>query len=317
MAIILVTSRSFGGGDADLLGRAAAAGHEIVRGPSHHDLAELEPLLAEAEAWIAGTGPVTARHLDSAPKLRVVARYGVGVEAVDVAAATRRGLAVTNTPAANADAVADLAVGLMLAELRHVVDGDRRVRRGDWSARRGRELGALTVGIVGFGRIGQGVARRLSGFGSTVLACDPHLPDDLIVERGAQPVEIDRLFERADVVTLHAPGGQMVADTRRLGLLPRGAVIVNAARPELIDEAGVAAALRSGRLGGYAADVLQGDTAGHDSPLLASDLADRVTVTPHLGAQTTQAVDNMGTIALDNALAVLSDQEPPNPVGIH
>lgn len=314
MGIILVTSRSFGDGDLDLAARVAAAGHDVVRGASHHDLAELAPLLATADAWVAGTGPVTARHLDAAPRLKVIARYGVGTEAVDVDAATRRGIPVTNTPGANAEAVADHAVGLMLAGLRHIVDGDRRVRAGDWAVRRGRELGALSVGVVGFGRIGQGVARRLTGFGSTVLAVDPYFAPERIAELGATPVTVDELFRSADVITLHAPGGQILVTAERLATMRPGAVIVNTARPDLVDEDAVASALRDGSLAGYAADVLHGDTAGGDSPLLTGDLADRVIVTPHLGAQTTQAVDNMGAFALDNALAVLAGDAPPNPV---
>lgn len=316
MSVILVTSRSFGDGDADLLGRVEAGGHEIVRGPSHHDLAELAPVLAVADAWIAGTGPVTAAHLDAAPRLRVIARYGVGVEAVDLAAAAERGIVVTNTPGANADAVADQAVGLMLAALRHTVDGDRRVRAGDWSVRRGRELGALTVGVVGFGRIGQGVARRLAGFGSRVLAADPYLPEPLFEAAGAERASVAEIFRRADVVSLHAPGGQVVADRTTLATIPAHSVLVNTARADLVDEAAVAEALRSGRMAAYAADMLDGDTAGHDSPLLAPDLRDRVIVTPHLGAQTTQAVDNMGSLALDDALAVLAGDDPRHLVRI-
>lgn len=314
MAVLLATSRSFGDGDRDLAAEVAAAGHELLRGPADHDLAALAPLLARTDAWIAGTGPIADAHLSAAPRLRVIARYGVGVEAVDVTAATRRGIAVTNTPGANADAVADHAVGLMLAALRHVADGDRRVRQGDWRARRGRELGALRVGIVGFGRIGQGVARRLGGFGSPLTAYDPYLPADLFPGLGATRADLDDLFATSDLVTLHAPGGHRIADAARLALLPRGAVLVNTARADLVDEAAVAGALRSGTLAGFAGDVLEGDTAGHDSPLLAADLADRVVVTPHLGAQTTQAVDNMGSVALENALAVLEGRTPPHPV---
>lgn len=310
MGVILATSRSFSDGDLDLVARAEAAGHEIVRGPAHHDLADLVPLLASAEGWIAGTGPVTDEHLAAAPHLRIVARYGVGTEAVDIAAAERRGIPVTNTPGANADAVADHAVGLMLAALRFIPDGDRRVRNGDWSVRRGRELGAATVGIVGFGRIGQGVARRLGGFGCTVLAADPFLPADRIAELGATPVDLDELFRAADLITLHAPGGQTLVDAARLEGIRPGTVIVNTARPDLVDEGALAAALRDGRLSAYAADTLAGDTAASASPLLTADLADRVTVTPHLGAQTTQAVDNMGSLSLDDVLSVLMGGAP-------
>ena len=314
MSVFLATSRSFGAGTRDLTAELTAAGHEVLRGPADHDLEALGPYLHRAEAWIAGTGAITDAHLGIAPHLRVIARYGVGVEAVDIAAATRRGIVVTNTPGANADAVADHAVGLMLTSLRHIVDGDRRVRQGDWAARRGRELGALRIGIVGFGRIGQGVARRLSGFGSTVTAYDPFLPADLFEPLGAMRSDLDELFRTSDVVTLHAPGGQSVADSTRLALLPYGAVLINTARPDLVDEEAVAVALRSGALSAFAGDVLTGDTAGHDSPLLAADLADRVVVTPHLGAQTIQAVDNMGTIALENALAVINGGVPTHPV---
>lgn len=314
MGVILATSRSFSDGDIDLVARAAAAGHEIVRGPAHHGLAELAPLLAQAEAWIAGTGPVTAAHLDAAPNLRVVARYGVGTEAVDLDAAAARGIPVTNTPGANADAVADHATGLMLAALRLIPDGDRRVRQGDWSVRRGRELGAATVGIVGFGRIGQGVAGRLSGFGPRILAADPFLDSGRIRDLGAEPMDLDELFRTADLITLHAPGGQRLIDAQRLAGIRAGTVIVNTARPDLVDESALAAALRGGPLAGYAADTLDGDTAASSSPLLADDLADRVIVTPHLGAQTTQAVDNMGSMSLDDALAVLAGRAPAHPV---
>lgn len=314
MGVILATSRSFSDGDLDLVARARAAGHEIVRGPAHHGLTELAPLLAAAEGWVAGTGPVTDEHLAAAPNLRVVARYGVGVEAVDLDAAQRRGIPVTNTPGANADAVADHAVGLMLAALRFIPDGDRRVRTGDWSVRRGRELGAATVGVVGFGRIGQGVARRLSGFGPRILASDPFLPAGVIAANGAEPVDLDELFRTADLITLHAPGGQTLVDAARLDGIRPGTVLVNTARPDLVDEQALATALRDGRLGAYAADTLDGDTAASASPLLSDDLADRVTVTPHLGAQTTQAVDNMGSLSLDDVLAVLAGREPAHPV---
>lgn len=310
MAVILVTSRSFSDGDLDLVDRAAAAGHRIMRGPAHHDLAELRALLHGADAWIAGTGPVTEAHLTAAPKLKVIARYGVGYEAVDLAAAAARGIPVTNTPGANADAVADHAVGLMLAALRTIPDGDRRVRDGDWSVRRGRELGAATVGIVGFGRIGQGVAKRLSGFGPRILASDPYVPEDVVRSAGAEPIALDDLFRTADIITLHAPGGQRLVDSARLSGIRPGTVLVNTARPDLVDESTLALALADGTLAAYAADTLDGDTAASTSPLLATDLADRVIVTPHLAAQTTQAVDNMGRMSLDDVIAVLRGDAP-------
>ena len=137
---ILVTSRSFGSGKNDYSAQLAALGHQVVSGSPNHDLEALTADLADTDAWIAGTGPVTGAHLDRAPALKVIARYGVGVDAVELDAAAARGIVVTNTPGANSGAVADHTVALLLAAARQVAEGDRRVRRGDWRAIRGREL---------------------------------------------------------------------------------------------------------------------------------------------------------------------------------
>ena len=314
MTTVVVTSRSFGQGSKDLIAQAAQSGLTLVWGPPHHALFELGPALATAEAWIAGTGPVTAEHMDQAPQLKVIARYGVGVEAVDLQAAAERGIVVTNTPGANSDAVADLALALMLNAVRHVTRGDRQVRHKDWSSLRGQELGALTIGIVGFGRIGQGVARRLSGFGATVLGADPYVQSGVFDDCGVRQASVDDVFEQCDVITLHAPGGQVLVTQARLAQMRPGAVLVNTARADLVDEEALARALRAGTLGAYASDVLSGDTAASESPLLAEDLAAVVIVTPHLGAQTVQAVDTMGQLALDNVRAVLEGGQALHPV---
>jgi D-3-phosphoglycerate dehydrogenase len=316
MDTVLVTSRSFSSGRADVTARLLASGHRVVRGPSDHDLEAIRPLLAGAVAWIAGTGPVTAAHLDAAPELRVIARYGVGVEAVDLAAARDRGIVVTNTPGANSDAVADHTVGLMLAAVRGIASGDRRVRAGDWSTTRGREIGDLSIGIAGFGRIGQGVARRLSGFGPRLLVADPYVPEETIASFGASPRSLDQLASTCDLVTLHAPGGQTVVSAGWLGRARQGITIVNTARADLVDEVAIAGAMRDGIVVAYAADTIAGDTGAHDSPLLAPDLADRVTITPHLGAQTVEAIDNMGTFAVDDVIAVLGGFPPEHPVTV-
>jgi len=312
--VVLATSRSFSSGSVDLVARLEEAGYEVVLGSPTHDPDALRDALGRAVGWIAGTAPVTDELLALAPDLKVVARYGVGFEAVDRTAAARRGIVVTNTPGANSDAVADQTLGLMLAVLRGIPEGDRRVRAGDWRVLRGRELGHATVGIVGFGRIGQGVARRLSGFGSRVLAHDPWLPPDAIRAAGAEPCDVDDMPARCDIVSLHAPGGPVILGADWIARARPGLVVVNTARPELVDEAAVAAALADGQLGGFAADTLNGDTTGGDSPLLDPALADRVVVTPHFGAQTVEAVDGMGSIAVDNLLAVLDGRTPPNPV---
>lgn len=312
--VVLVTSRSFSSGTLDLSSRLEAAGLEIVRHP-HHELSTLGDSLPRAVAWIAGTAPVTAAHFAGAPRLKVLARYGVGCDAVDLAAADKAGVVVTNTPGANSDAVAEYSLALMMAVLRGVPQGDVRLRAGDWSVRRGRQLGSSTVGIVGFGRIGQASAALLTGLGCHVMIHDPYVDPEAISSAGYQPASLDDVRVKAKVVTFHSPGGPCVINEDWLADCAPGQVIVNTARASLIDEAAVAAALREGRLFGYAADTLQTETdASGESPLLAADLRDRVVLTPHLGAQTDEAVDQMGAMAVDGALAVLADKPPSHPV---
>jgi D-3-phosphoglycerate dehydrogenase len=312
---VLVTSRSFSSGGLDLVARLEGAGLRVARGSTTHDLGELRPVLRDAVAWIAGTAPVTTLHLEAAPALRVVARYGTGVDAVDLDAAARAGVVVTNTPGANSEAVAEHAVALMFAVLRGVPAGDRRVRRDDWSVSRGRQLAGSVAGVVGFGRIGRGVVHRLLALGCEVLVHDPYVAEDDVLALGAKPVPLEQVCRAAQVVSLHAPGGSAVVDAAWLSRCPAEQVVVNTARADLVDEPALARALREGRMAGFAADTLATEGgSGQASPLLADDLADRVVVTPHLGAQTREAVDTMGALAVDGVLAVLAGRPPAHPV---
>lgn len=314
---VLVTSRSFGSGGLDLERRISDAGYRVVRAGAAHDLDEVGPLLGDAVGWIAGTGPVSERHLSLAPHLQVVARYGVGYDKVDVGAAARRGIVVTNTPGANTSAVAEHTMALVLAALRGIPAADRRVRRGDWSGWYTREISALTVGVVGLGRIGRSVIDRLVGFGPRVLGADPWATDDDPLFTHIERAEIETLATECDVVSLHAPGGQTVVDEAWLAASDRPVIVVNTARADLVDEVALGAALRSGRVLAYAADTLATENHGKGaSPLLADDLADRVIITPHLAAQTREGIDGMGGMATENLLAVLSGEPPANPVAV-
>jgi D-3-phosphoglycerate dehydrogenase / 2-oxoglutarate reductase len=312
---VVVTARSFGSGDADPAGLLRKAGLRVARADPAHDHAAIEETLSAAVAWIAGTSPVDDRHLAAAPSLKIVARHGTGYDAVDLAAAACRGVLVTNTPGANAEAVADHTVGLMLAALRHLVAGDRASRKGVRPVLRGRELGALTVGIVGFGYIGRAVARRLiGGFGSRVLGYDPYIAPERMREAGVEPVgDLSGLARAADVVTLHMPGGGgAVADAAFLSHMRPGAVLINTARGDLLDEEAVACALAEGRLAAVALDVL-GSEPATSSPLLN---APNAIVTPHVAAQTTQAIDRMGMMAAEEVVRVLAGEAPRHPVPI-
>jgi len=305
---VVVTSRSFGGGGADPAADLVAAGLEVVRAdPSHEPSALAEPLTG-AVAWIAGTGPVGAAQLDLAPDLRIVARYGVGIDAVDRAELARRGIVLTNTPGANSGTVADFAVLMILAALRQL-PVSLAGRMPPMLA--SRELGALTVGIVGFGRIGRAVAARLAGFGATVLAHDPLLVDGAPLPDGLRgsAVTLPELASGSDVLTLHAPAtGRPLVDDAVLRLVRPGTVLVNTARAELVDDAALAAALADGRI---ATAALDAHHVGPGSPL---EGAPGVLLTPHVAGQSRESIDRMGTAAAADVLRVLRGDLPVNPV---
>jgi D-3-phosphoglycerate dehydrogenase len=311
---VVVTARSFGSGASDVVGRLEQAGLEVVRAPADHDPALLREPLATACAWIAGTGPVTEEHLALAPHLSVLARYGVGVDAVDLDAARRAGVLVANTPGANSDAVAEHAIALLLAALRSVPAGDRRVRSGSWTVSRGRQLAGATAGVVGFGQIGRRVASRLSALGCTVVVHDPGVDDEVIAAEGHRAATLRDVCTNADVVSLHAPGGAAIVNQTWLAQARRGQVVVNTARADLVDEQVVCAGLASGTFFAYAADTLSAEGGSADSPLVADEFADRVVLTPHLGAQTIEAVDLMGSMAVEAVLAVLGGRTPQHVV---
>lgn len=314
---VLVSSRSFSTGDRDLAGELSDAGLRVVRVATDHDPDALAPALATAAAWIAGTAPVTAALIAAAPSLRVIARYGVGVESVDVAAAERAGVVVTNTPGANSEAVSEHTIALVFAALRRVADGDARIRRADWTVSRGRQLAGSVAAVIGFGRIGRGTAGRLSALGCRVLVHDPFVDAAAISAAGYEASDLDGIRVDADVVVLHSPGGTLLIDRAWLVNCRPAQVIVNTARADLVDEHALASALHDGRLFAYAADTLGSEARDdHVSPLLDPGLHDRVTITPHLGAQTTEAVDMMGSMAVEAVLAVLGGRAPEHRVPV-
>ena len=302
--VVLVTSRSFSSGSRDLIGELTAAGADVTHGPADHDLSTLSNVLPRTTAWIAGAGPITRSHIAAAPNLRVIARYGVGVDAVDLGATAELGVVVTNTPGANTDAVADHAMALTLALLRHIVPANRDARTQRWRPRLAREVASLHIGVVGFGRIGRSFSARMMALGSTVSAYDPLLTARDLASAGVKPAALAGLSS-CDVVSLHAPGGGVLIDADWLADVKPGLLLVNTARASLVDEAAIADALRRGALGGYAADDLGPDPTDGAHPVLADDLADVVVVTPHCAAQTEEAVDTMSTSVTRAVLAVL------------
>jgi D-3-phosphoglycerate dehydrogenase len=265
---------------------------------------------ADADAILARLGTVTARVIDRARKLRIVARHGVGVDAVDVAAATRRGVVVTTTGSENAAAVAEYTFALTLALLRKVVQADRGMREGGWERDRqvGFELDGATLGIVGYGAIGQRVARHAHGFGMRVLACDPNARD--VREPWVSLVGLDELLARADVVTLHVRldgETRQLLDARRIAMMKPTAFLVNTSRGEVVDEAALQAALASRAIAGAALDTYEHEPLAAASPLRALD---NVVLSPHVAGQTEAALQRVARTAAQSILDELAGRRP-------
>ncbi|HKW77569.1 MAG TPA: hydroxyacid dehydrogenase, partial [Candidatus Limnocylindria bacterium] len=288
----------------------AEDGIALLRAAAEVDVAtklsedELITRVADADALVVRSETkVTARVLDAAPRLQVVGRAGVGVDNIDVDAATRRGVYVVNAPTGNIVAVAELTVALMLALFRDLPAADAHVRGGQWKRGQfiGREARGKTLGLVGLGRIGSEVAKRAAALEMRLLAHDPYATETKAQSLGVTLVGLDQLLTESDVITLHAPltpetSGLIGRDA--IARMKRGAYLVNAARGELVDEAALSAALAEGRLGGAALDVFAQEPP-QASAILA---APRTVLTPHIAGSTAEAQVN---VAVDVARQVL------------
>lgn len=257
---------------------------------------DLAGALPEADALIVRSAvDVNAGLLRHAGKLRVIGRAGVGVDNIDLEAATKAGIAVMNTPGANAVAVAEHTLALMLALARHICRADSTTRGGKWEKKslQGTELRGKTLGIVGLGRIGMEVARRASAFDMKIIAHDPFVAAKVAGEHGIRLVELDEIYASADYLTLHVgltPQTAGMINEKSLAKMKRGVRIINCARGELIDEAAVAASLASKHVGGVALDVFIQEPP-KNSPLLALE---NVIATPHIAGSTNEAQDAVG-----------------------
>jgi D-3-phosphoglycerate dehydrogenase len=257
--------------------------------------AELRAIIGEYDGLaIRSATKVTAELLAEAKRLRVVGRAGIGVDNVDIKAATARGVVVMNTPHGNAITTAEHAIALMFALARQIPEASASTKAGKWEKNRfmGTELFGKTLGVIGCGNIGSIVADRALGLKMKVIAYDPFLSEARAVELGVEKVELGELFARSDIITLHTPlteGTRNIIDSRAIARMKRGVRIINCARGGLIVEADLAAAIRSGHVAGAALDVFETEPAT-ENPLFALE---NVVCTPHLGASTTEAQENV------------------------
>lgn len=300
---VLVTPRSFGKTDPGLFDRLKDAGLEVIRNETGGilDEAAMKELIAPCEGVILGVDPMNAAVLAAAPKLRAIAKYGVGLDNIDLPACEARGIKVSRTVGANSDAVADYAFALMLGVARRVAFIDRRCRERDWSKITSIDVYGKTLGIIGLGAIGRRVAKRAKGFDMRVLASDSVWDEDFAVEQGIERADADRICRECDFITLHCllnDETRNIINERRIASMKPTAVLINTARGGLIDEAALLAALKAGRIWGAGLDVF-----AHEPPEEPDWYTlNNVIMGSHCSSSTAGAVNLMGSMAVDNLL---------------
>ncbi len=308
--IIQVTTHPFGASGRRPREVLESSGMTVRYNPHQRRLktSEVAGLVADATAIVAGTEPYTGEIIDACPQLKVIARVGVGLDSVDLPAARRRGVAVTYTPEAPADAVAELTVGQILATLRRSQESDRSVRQRAWNRYMGQLVREVTIGVLGVGRIGRRVVRLLQPFSPNLLACD--VEPDLEFGRRHELtwVSLEELFARCDLVTVHVPLTSQtyhLVDAKLLAGARQGLMLVNTSRGKVVDEAALVDALRDKRLSRAALDVFEDEP--YDGPLTRME---NVALTAHMGASAHHSRYLMELGAAEDCVRVL-EGEPP------
>lgn len=312
---VLIATRSFGSTSPRPLEILHQAGCDLVKADMSLEMTEerLIELLKGVAAAIIGVVPLTAHVLENAPDLKVVSAHGVGVDHIDLDAAAGLGITIANCPGANAASVADLTIGLMVGVARNIPGVERQLRQGGWGRHHGSELFQKTLGIIGLGHIGSGVAKRALGFDMTVLAHDPYVSRVPRQLPELQLVAFENVIRRADFVSLHVPlndDTRNIIGSAQLAAMKPGAYLINTARGGLVDEQALFDALDTRKIAGAAIDCFANEPPV-GSPLLGLD---NIVMTPHIGAHTQESIERMGVMAAQNVINVLNGQEPLNRV---
>ena len=307
---VLVTPTSYGKNDPRLKTELENWVGEVTYNPTGKPLSakEVAELLIGVDGYIAGLDEINEDALGQADCLKVICRYGVGVDNVNLKIAKEKGIIVTNTPGANSVSVAELALGLILSLARQIPEASQAVQQGKWPRLAGLSLEGKTIGILGLGAIGRQLAKRLSGFDCKILAYDPYVSD--AKDLGVELLSIDDVVSQADFLSLHLPllpETKNLVNSEFLSRMKKGSFIINTSRGEVIDEGALYEALKSGHLRGAALDAFIVEPPDPTHPLLNLP---QVIATPHLGAQTDGATSNMGWLALNDCLAVLRGENP-------
>jgi D-3-phosphoglycerate dehydrogenase / 2-oxoglutarate reductase len=312
MKRILLTTTSFQdtpGGHHQLL---AGTGWEIVRARGPLTEAQMLELVGDIDAFICGDDAITRRVLEKArPRLRIISKYGIGVDKIDVKAATEFGLPVLFTPGVNHTTVAEHTFMLLLALEKNFTFAVDATRRGEWKRKTGHELLEKTIGIVGLGRIGKEVALRARAFGMAAIGFDVYWDEDFARQHDVKrAATIDELFAAADYISLHTnltPETRDLINARSIARMKPGVIILNCARGEIVNTADMAAALQAGRVSGYGADVLDVEPPPSDHPLLKLP---NCIVTPHVASRTFESVVRQATTAVKNLILAMNGDKP-------
>lgn len=316
---VLVTVRFF---DEMAVAKLEARGHQVVRADIPYDGADniitpaVEAALATADAWIIGMAPVTRQVLARFPNLKIVARRGVGFDSVDTSAIKDLGRLLTNTPGGNEPAVADHAIGLMIGVGKRIGECSAQMKAGDWRVAVGTELYRKTVGLVGFGRIGRHVAKRLAGFDANILAYDPFLDEPSAQAAGVTRCALPELLATSDYVSLHAPLTEQthhLIDAKALAAMKQTAIIINTSRGGLIDESALLEALEEGKIAGAGLDVFECEHDASLRPVADKLLAlDTVIGTPHSAASSRESLQRSNEKAAECVASALEGMPVPS-----
>jgi D-3-phosphoglycerate dehydrogenase len=288
----------------------AAQGWSIVRERGPLPATRMLELAGGFDAFLCGDDAITRAVLEkSLPRLKVISKYGIGLDKIDIAATRELQIPVLFTPGVNHMTVAEHTFGLLLGLTKHIVTTAAAARRGEWLRLTGHEIFGKTLGIIGLGRIGREVATRARAFGMEVIASDPHWDDDFAAARQiTRCATMDEVLTQADVVSLHC---FLSAETRgmicreKIAVMKDGVVIINCARGEIVETADMVEALHSGKVGGYGADVLDVEPPPAGHPLLS---APNCVITPHIGSRTYESVPRQAMKSLTNLIHALNGE---------
>ena len=314
MPMVAITDYTFP--NLDIESPILSAAGATLRSGNDKQIPALQALVADADAVITQFAPIRADVISAMKQAKVIVRYGIGVDNVDLQAARERGIPVCNVPDYCIDEVADHTLAFILGVTRQVVPNTLHIRDGKWGLATPldqlRTLRDQTVGIVGFGRIGREVAARLAPFKARRLACDAFVPDDMIRSSGCEPVTLDELLKQSDIVTLHCPSTpqtKKLLNTESLHRMKPGSIVINLARGDLIDTTALEAALQTGQISAAALDVCDPEPIPADSPLRSLP---NVITASHIASASPKAVRTLRETAARIAVMALRGESLPN-----